>query len=363
MAAVNLHRAFVDAAAKPLRHNLGALMNLLAGNRLKTSEQQALLPDLWSSLFLVVPLVSTTFASVGGCSATCRRSRSAGFSSTRPGRPRPSQAVGALMRARRAVVVGDPVQIEPVVTLPSSLTHAICSHFRVDSDKYDAPAASVQTLADAATRFTPSFPAVSAAARWACRSWCTGAAAEPMFGIANAVAYDRRMVQATPAAAVSDRLGARPLGLHRRSGSPPPWTNIRPRKAPPRSACCTGWPPPARRPTSTWSRPSWWSPRTCGRLIREDGRLAAWLGGDSGAWASQNVGTVHTVQGREAEAVILVLGAPGEGQNGARIWAGGAPNLLNVAVTRARERLYVIGNRAAPGARPELFRELDLRLP
>lgn len=38
-------------------------------------------------------------------------------------------AVGALLRTRRAVVVGDPIQIEPVVALPDTLTHAICRRF------------------------------------------------------------------------------------------------------------------------------------------------------------------------------------------------------------------------------------------
>ena len=41
----------------------------------------------------------------------------------------------------------------------------------------------------------------------------------------------------------------------------------------------------------------------------------------------------------------LVLGAQGRDQQGARSWAGGTPNILNVAVTRAKHRLYVIGRR------------------
>jgi superfamily I DNA and/or RNA helicase len=45
--------------------------------------------------------------------------------------------------------------------------------------------------------------------------------------------------------------------------------------------------------------------------------------------------------------VILVLGAPNASQNGARSWAAGTPNILNVAVSRAKQDFYVIGSRGA----------------
>jgi superfamily I DNA and/or RNA helicase len=80
-------------------------------------------------------------------------------------------------------------------------------------------------------------------------------------------------------------------------------------------------------------------------LLRRDGVLESWVD-DPYSWVRERIGTVHTVQGREAEAVIFVLGAPEAAQRGARGWAGGRPNLLNVAVTRAKEAVYVVGNRA-----------------
>jgi superfamily I DNA and/or RNA helicase len=97
------------------------------------------------------------------------------------------------------------------------------------------------------------------------------------------------------------------------------------------------------------------------RKLVEESALLVWTE-EPRKWTFQHIGTVHTVQGREAEAVIFVLGAPAPAQTGARAWAGGRPNLINVAVTRAKERLYVIGNREL-WRQAGLFRELDARLP
>ena len=58
-------------------------------------------------------------------------------------------------------------------------------------------------------------------------------------------------------------------------------------------------------------------------------------------WQDSNVGTVHTFQGKEAELVIIAMG----GRNyRAKRWAVGRPNLLNVALTRARRAVVFIGD-------------------
>ena len=80
-------------------------------------------------------------------------------------------------------------------------------------------------------------------------------------------------------------------------------------------------------------------------LVSKSGILQRWKISDPQSWLRERIGTVHTFQGKEAEAVIFVLGAASPEQSSSRFWAGKKPNLLNVAVTRAKEVFYVIGNK------------------
>ncbi|MEN3931804.1 AAA domain-containing protein [Microvirga sp. W0021] len=92
-------------------------------------------------------------------------------------------------------------------------------------------------------------------------------------------------------------------------------------------------------------------------VLLASGLLKGWVENPY-QWVRSRIGTVHTVQGREAEAVFFILGAPDVIQRGARDWAGSQPNLLNVAVTRAKEALYVVGNRSL-WKKAGVFQSLD----
>ena len=59
-----LHKAFIDAAAKPIRHNLNVLMDDFGARSLGDAQKDSLIPQLWATFFLTVPVVSTTFASI-----------------------------------------------------------------------------------------------------------------------------------------------------------------------------------------------------------------------------------------------------------------------------------------------------------
>jgi ABC-type cobalamin/Fe3+-siderophores transport system ATPase subunit len=364
VAAMALHRAFLDAAAWPLRHNLGALMSLFSGQSMPTAEKQALIPDLWSSLFLAVPLVSTTFASVERMLRDLPAESLGWLFVDEAGQAVPQAAVGAIFRSRRAVIVGDPVQIEPVVTLPDRLTQAVCRHFGANPDRFNAPDASVQTLADAASPFRAEIESRRGARSIGAPLLVHRRCSEPMFGISNAAAYEDLMVNAK-------REGHSPIGDLL---GPSRWIDVK-------GTAEDKWSPEEGRqvlnllrklayPDLTHRKPA--PPDlyiitpfvvVAERLRQEvvKSALLVWTD-DPRSWTRERIGTVHTVQGREAEAVIFILGAPAVEQRGARAWAGGRPNLLNVAVTRAKERLYVVGNRGL-WRTAGLFGELDTRLP
>ena len=341
VAAVHLHKAFIDGTAKQLKLNLGLLMDHFGGKKL-TFDDAGGLEHLWASLFLVTPVASSTFASVRRMLDGLPPASLGWLLVDEAGQAVPQAAVGALMRTKRAVVVGDPLQIEPVVTLPDGFTPKVFEHFNVDPSVFNAPEASVQTLADSAGPFAGHLGTATVGVPLLVHRRC----ADPMFSISNRVAYEELMVSGVRAgtSAVAEILGestwfdVQGTG----SGDGQKWCKEE-------GDCVVsllsrltalGEPPDIHIITPF---------RVVQDHLREHVRVSGVLTrlgiSDEDHWVRNRIGTVHTFQGREAEAVIFVLGAPETGQRGTRQWAGGRPNLLNVAVSRAKKVLYVVGNR------------------
>jgi len=346
-AALSLHKAFIDASANRLQHNLGLLMSAMVAGAFKSPAHRELLPNLWSSLFLVVPAVSTTFASVRVMFGDLPPESIGWLLVDEAGQAVPQAAVGAIMRAKRSIVVGDPLQIPPVVSLPERLNTEICKFFLVDETEWSAPAASTQTLADQASRFKSVFSTDIGDREVGLPLLVHRRCQNPMFDVSNAIAYAGQMVHAV---APKD---PGPIGS---ALGPSRWINVN-------GTAETKWCPDegdavirmlkelaasnAANPDIFVITPFKVVEQEMRRRLEREADLLRALGVKADEWSRDRVGTIHTFQGREADAVILLLGAPKASQHRARQWAASPPNIINVAVSRAKQNLYVVGSAAA----------------
>lgn len=356
LAALDLHRAFVAGAAGTVRRNLLHLIKTLK------REPDAPPPDAelaaWQTLFLVVPVVSTTFASCGRLFESLGTQALGWVLVDEAGQATPQAAVGALWRARRAVLVGDPLQLEPVIQVPEGVQELLLGCYDVKPEWLPSRG-SAQALADRVNRWGTTVPTcgpdgeakpVWVGAPLRVHRRCE----EPMFSISNDIAYDGLMVYGTAEASFPG---------HDRAPYPEScWVDVTSDDAEGK------WIPAEGQALA----------RILEKLHRENGvelarirvlspfrdvvagcrrtvRRLDWTGtpppGISNYRAQVNefiegaIGTVHTMQGKEADVVILVLGTHPRRGAKARDWAAQSPNLLNVAVSRAKRRLFVVGNR------------------
>lgn len=340
-----LHRAFIDAAAKPLNHNLRAALEVMKGRALK-EPQEPTRRSLWASLFLVVPVISTTFASTARLFGPLGQEQLGWLLIDEAGQAVPQAAVGAIWRAKRSIVIGDPLQIQPVVTTSPKLIRAIFSEFGVNTEEWAPPEMSVQTVADRVSWFGTDIQTDDGDIWVGSPLRVHRRCENPMFKISNHVAYNGLMVHGTSPG--TSRIG-KTLGESN-------WINVE-------GDAIGKWSETEGQhalyllrklldegiddPDIFFITPFRIVANKLREMILHDRSVADRLPSNAWEWTRDRVGTVHTFQGKEADTVVIVLGAPLDTSAGARRWAGHPPNILNVAVTRAKRRLYVIGNREA----------------
>ncbi|MFE5584067.1 AAA domain-containing protein [Kitasatospora sp. NPDC056531] len=338
--ALDLHRAFVANTAKKVRGNLEVLIELMSNTSGPVPDEQV--RHAWQTLFLLVPVVSTTFSSIGSMFARLGQGSIGWILVDEAGQATPQAAVGALWRARRAVLVGDPLQLEPVVTMPTALQRRLLLAHDVD-EQWLPSATSAQAVADRVNRHGTYLPdptgtddTVWVGSPLRVHRRCE----DPMFTVSNDIAYGGLMVYGTH---------PQPFPVPTHDGLlPSRWLDTpdpdRPTDAP--------WGERDRRALTfllgqlhrhgvTPERLRIIAPFRA--LVREATETCRTRPGWTTELLDERCATVHRAQGKEADVVILLLGA---GRRGAREWAARTPHLLNVAASRAKRRLYVIGDRA-----------------
>lgn len=345
VASIRLHKAFIDASAKQMRQNLGAFFACLGGKALP-SDKQALLPHLWASAFLLTPVISTAFASVGRMLKTMPKESIGWLLIDEAGQATPQAAIGAIYRAKRVMSVGDPLQIEPVVTLSPPLVEGISKHMGVEPYQWMAPDASVQTLSDKANSYGTVIPRDLSEIRIGTPLLVHRRCEDPMFSISNKLAYNGLMVQATVSTAseITALFGVQSAWFDIRGSAQEKWSPEEGEHVCDMlmKACAHFSDDPDIFVVTPFKNVA---NRMRQRMRMEAARLEQCGIENPQSWINNNIGTVHTFQGKEARAVILLLGAPSSTQTGARNWATSNVNLLNVAVSRAKQNFYVVGNK------------------
>lgn len=337
--AVDLHRLTILANAEQFLANLQAVTDMLNGGKLALAHR----PLVWDAFFFVVPVVSTTLASFDRLFRGMNQNSLGWLLLDEAGQATPQSAAGALWRSRRAVIVGDPLQIAPVVTVPSHIIKALRDHHGVDA-RWSPAFESVQTLADRITHFGAWVPTGGSLVGSSTGKW-TGMPLrahrrcdDTMFMVSNSIAYAGQMVQ-----------GRKRKGEPTSVLGPSAWFHVQStRVAHPVSEDELDVLIERLRELRAEGKCSTQiyviSPFRKVAAACEDRIKKAGLTG-------VDCGTVHTFQGKEAPIVFLVLGTDSS-VSGAREWAAGTPNLLNVAVTRAQDLLYVIGDANNWGSLP-----------
>lgn len=340
---MKLHEAFIRATYKKLYKNL-QYFNYVSRLNLHSERRKAIQP-IWETFFMFIPVISTTFASFSTLFRGMGKESFGWLIIDEAGQAVPQAALGGMWRARHVVAVGDPLQIEPVVTLPESILEDVSNFLKVDP-RYTNKRASVQTLADLGNPFGTYLG--DNKEQWiGSPLWVHRRCIDPMFSVCNKIAYEGKMV-------LPDDMKKKEyegIGLNT-------WIHVE-GKAISRHYVKEQGEVVVKLTKQAFAMtqgqlPSLYiiSPFTSVKsgviqILKQnyqwitEGMISVKRFKD---WVNQCVGTVHTFQGKEADMVILCLGVD-DSNIGAASWATQTPNIMNVALSRAKYRIYVVGDK------------------
>ncbi|MPM86595.1 hypothetical protein SDC9_133685 [bioreactor metagenome] len=337
-----MNEAFVVLAGNKINTTLDAFFSHLKGTGANLNHETV--KAMWDTFFMVVPVVSTTFSSVERMFKQLCPQDIPWLFIDEAGQAVPQATAGAIWRSKRVVVVGDPFQIEPVVTIPTLIIDNI-SKFHGLTKQHIHSSLSAQTMADRCNPYGWHNGRTWIGSPLRVHRRCI----DPMFSISNKIAYNGLMFNST---LLPEKVQ----------------TQFETQFFP-----CTGEIEPGCRHfvrnqfikiqeillneinmsrglpdifvISPFSEVAYKLRVELLKPIKQTLRRIGISNGDEelSEWLSGHIGTVHTFQGKQAEGVILCLGLDSK-SIGAANWAASKPNLLNVAITRAKYRFIAIGD-------------------
>jgi AAA domain len=323
---LELHEWAIRVNARKMSANLNAFINMISYKH-PAAFKEEITAELWNALFFFIPVVAVTLASFPRQLAKMGQGSIGWLLLDEAGQATPAAACGAIWRSQRCVVIGDALQIQPVITLPAALGKLLQQMYLIKDDCWAPPDHSAQSLADRVTPWGTYIQPGDGKATWTgiplrAHRRCS----EPMFSLSNTIAYNGQMVRVMADMPVDVLTGD--------SG----WIDVGAGTVYEGHAIAEELQVLAdllAQLTLYSGRVFVISPfrsiaEICRRKHNDHGRAEC--------------GTIHTFQGKEADVVILILGTH-PGDETARNWVASSPNMLNVAITRAQKRLYVIGNR------------------
>ncbi|PGH24367.1 AAA domain-containing protein [Fusobacterium animalis] len=343
--------------SKGIKANLKLLKLLLSGENLGYSieERKNVFKECFHTLNLLIPVLSTTFASVSRAFKDFEENELGIVIIDEAGQATPFSAMGLLYRANRCIIVGDPLQVEPVMTVTSTLIRAIANKYELNKLEkefniagkifnYTSPSLSIQTLADYANLYYGKIGETEVGCPLVVHRRCLS----PMFDISNRISYDNRMInKCMPDKVKVDYVLEKNEFIDvkgQEKGNGDHYVKEQGEKIIKIIKDCID-----NRGIGVFKNSKNLyviSPFTTvingikndiKKAFKDENKEAV------NNWCNTCLGTVHKFQGKEANSVILLLGCDNNSKSSAQ-WAAQAANILNVAATRAKKRFAIIGD-------------------